>query len=125
MPCYTIRATPITFENVAYKPGHLDVMIAALESMGYEIENKMIYKHGTDVELGKGLVLYPKGELASRTNKVIYRDGKFQIPSTMQERFTLRKVQVAYGMEAGKLHAKKMGWQFTQTGEETFKLVRR
>ena len=38
MPCFSIRQTKVTFERVAYKAGHMALLLGALREMGYEVQ---------------------------------------------------------------------------------------
>jgi anthranilate/para-aminobenzoate synthase component II len=128
MPCNTIQRTPITFEKVVYKPGHAALLIEALESMGFEVQDAVLYKHGTrKVVDDNGLKIVPKGAIFStRENTILYNSkGSFQVPNTMQDRFTLEKLQNAYGMAAARQTAKQNGWQFHQISETEAEFIRR
>jgi hypothetical protein len=116
MPCDTIRATPIVFENAVFKAAHKDVLINALLNL------KFIVKEDAKV---KGLTIYPAiDRYATPKNTVTYWDGQFKIPSTMKDRFSMEKIQNAYGMQAARVMAQKAGWQFKQLDDSNFQIVR-
>lgn len=114
MPCHTIRRTPVTFEKVAYKPGHLDLLVAAVHEMGYQV-----------ARTGNILKICPKGRSATTENTIAYGGGVFQIPSTLKDRFTLDKVKEAYSRQAVRLHARRNGWLVREAGENQFVVERR
>src|SRR5215471_8732906 len=118
MPCYTIRQTPITFEELTFKPGHIELMIQAIQSLGYEISRTTLM--GDVVHLD----IFPRGAYPNRRNTITYERGSFQVPSTVED-FTVDRVQNAYGMAAAKLAAKRNGWLFKQTSDTEFEFVRR
>ncbi len=96
MPCHTIRQTPITFEKVAYKAGHIGLLMEALRQMGYEVQPD-----------GRQSL---KIRLAGSASTILYREGRFEIPSTLRDRFTVESVKQAYAREAVKLQARRNGW---------------
>lgn len=114
MPCYTIRRTPVTFEKVAYKAGHLSLLTGALKQMGYQVQT-----NGTAVKI------WPVGTSATVRNTILYQDGRFQIPSPLKDRFTLEAVQQAYAREAVKLHARRSGWLLREISPTEFEVTRR
>jgi hypothetical protein len=114
MPCDTIRATPITFEKAVFKAAHLDVLITALLNLKFMVKKE-----------ANGLVFWPAIDRYNvGTNSVTYQNGQFKIPSTMSARFSMEKVQNAYGMQAARTMAQKAGWQFKQLDESNFQIVR-
>lgn len=119
MPCDTIRRTPVTFENLVFKPGHIDLMVEALGTLGFEVVKSTL--EGGVVQLR----IFPRGQYQNQRNTITYERGSLQVPSPMQGRFSLEKLQNAYGMAAAKLTAKKNGWQFHQTSETEFEFLRR
>lgn len=114
MPCYTVRQTPVTFEKVAYKPGHMGLLIEALKQLGYEIE-----------ATGTAIKIWSAAARATVENTILYKDGRFQVPSTLQGRFSLERVKEAYAREAVKLHARRNGWLLNQISETEFELTKR
>jgi hypothetical protein len=124
MACNSIFRTPVKFENALYKPGNMDTFIDAVDAMGFQFQdNVQLYrKH---LPSGTALVIWPKGENRTRENAVLYRNGEFRIPSTLESRFSLERVQTAYAMQTAKQTAKRNGWQFTQTSETEFEFRQR
>jgi hypothetical protein len=114
MPCYTIRQTPVTFEKVAYKVGHLSLLTDALKQLGYQVQAS-----------GTALKIWPVGAAATVQNTVQYRDGRFQIPSPLKSRFTLETIQQAYAREAVKLHARRNGWLLREISPTEFEVTKR
>jgi hypothetical protein len=114
MPCYTIRQTPVTFEKVAYKVGHLSLLTGALKQMDYQVQAS-----------GMALRIWPVGATATVENTILYRDGRFQIPSPLKDRFTLEAIQQAYAREAVKLHARRNGWLLREISLTEFEVTRR
>lgn len=115
MPCYSVRSTKVAFEKVAYKPGHLGLLAAALEEMGYQVQRS-----------GTTLKIWPKNTVANTTNTIAYGGGGvLQIPSTLKDRFTLDAVKQAYARQAVKLQAKRNGWLLREVGENQFVVERR
>ncbi len=115
MPCHTIRQTPVVFENVAYKPAHLALMVAALKEVGFEVQN----------EAGRELRLWPAGSSPAVENTILYRGGKFEVPSTLRGRFNLGRLKEAYARQAIKLHARRNGWLVRDLSSTGFELVKR
>ena len=114
MPCWSVRSTKVAFEKVAYKPAHFDLMTAALQEMGYQVQRN-----------GTTLKIWPKNTVANTTNTIAYGGGILQIPSTLKDRFTLDAVKQAYSRQAVKLHAKRNGWLLREVGENQFVVERR
>ncbi len=114
MPCYSVRSTKVAFEKVAYRPAHLDLMTAALQEMGYQVQRS-----------GTTLKIWPNNTVANATNTIAYGGGMLQIPSTLKGRFTLDAVQQAYTRQAVKLQAKRNGWLLREVGENQFVAERR
>ena len=99
MPCYTIRQTAVSFEKTAYKPGHLDLMAAALDELGYQVQRN-----------GATLKIWPKNTTAVASNTIAYGGGVLQVPSTLKRIFTLDKLKEAYSRQAVRLQARRNGW---------------
>ncbi len=118
MPCYTIRTTPVTFEKVAYKAGHLGLLIEALKNLGFQVEEGVIKQPGTVIKL------WPAGTAPVLENTILYTDGRFEVPSPLRNRFRLEVVQQAYACEAVKLHARRNGWRLRQLAENEFEVTR-
>jgi hypothetical protein len=124
MACDSIYRTPINFENALYKPGNMDTLIDAIHDMGFQFDAgvQLFRKH---MPKGVSLMIWPKDEYRRLENTVTYRDGQFRIPDTLGDRFSLTRVQNAYGMQTAKQTAKKNGWNFTQTSETEFEFRQR
>ncbi len=115
MPCHTIRQTPVAFEKVAYKAGHLNLLIEALRQMGYQVES----------DAGRALKIWRLGSAATATNTILYREGRFEIPSTLKGRFTAEAVKQAYAREAVKLQARRNGWLLREISPTEFEVTKR
>ncbi len=126
MPCYTIRKTPVTFEKVAYKAGHIALLLDALTGMGYQSEADVpVLKLRSHLPSGVAVKIWPAGVAATVANTILYRDGQFQVPSTLKDRFTLDAVKQAYAREAIKLHARRHGWLLRELGPSEFEALKR
>ncbi len=115
MPCYTIRQTPVVFENVAYRPAHMPLMLEALAEMGFEIQ----------ADPGRELVFWPAGSMRTIDNTIQYRGGTFRIPSTTRSRFSLDQLKEAYARQVLKLHAHRNGWLLRELSKTEFEVVKR
>ena len=126
MPCYTIRQTPVTFEKVAYRPGHMSLLVDALRGMGYQVEADVPgIQLRSHLPAGMTVKIWPAGTAATLGNTVLYRDGHFQIPSPLRDRFTMEAVQQAYAREAVKLHARRNGWLLRELSPTEFEVLKR
>jgi hypothetical protein len=119
MPCYTIRQTPVVFEKVAYRPGHLGLLIDALKELGFETDSE------TPESRRSGLRIWPAGTIRTAENTVLYRDGMFEVPSTLKKRFPLDRLKEAYARQAIRLHARRNGWLLRELSNSQFELVKR
>ena len=118
MPCYTIRQTPVVFEKVAYRAGHVGLLTDALKELHFEVES--------DPDRTRpGLRIRPAGTAWRPETTVIYRDGTFEIPSTLKNRFSLDRVKEAYARLAVRLHARRNGWLLRELTGSEFELVKR
>ncbi len=125
MPCYTIRRTPVTFEKVAYKPGHLALLMDALRTLGYQIQVDVpVIKLRSRLPAGLAFKIWPDGTVATRENTILYKDGQFQVPTTLKERFTLDAVKEAYARQAVKLHARRNGWLLREISPTEFEVIK-
>ena len=62
MPCYTIRNTPVTFEKVAYQPGHMALMLDALQALGYQVQaNVPVLQLRSHLPRGLAVKIWPVG----------------------------------------------------------------
>jgi hypothetical protein len=118
MPCYSIRQTPVVFEKVAYRPGHIGLLIDALKELGFDTESDADGKRS-------GLRIWPAGTIRTAENSAVYRDGAFEVPSTLKNRFSLDRVKEAYARQAIRLHARRNGWLVREAGTAQFELVKR
>lgn len=125
MACDSIFRTPIRFDTALFKPGNMDTFIDAIDAIGFQFADHVQQLYRKQLPKDITLEIWPKGEWRTDRNTVTYRNGQFTIPSTLGERFTLSKVQNAYGMQTAKQTAKKNGWQFAQTSETTFEFRQR
>ena len=124
MPCYTIRETPVTFEKVAYRPGHMSLLLDALKAMGYQVQaNVPTIKLRSHQPSGQAMKIWPVGAVATTQNTILYKDGKLQIPSTSS--FKVEALKEAYSRAAVKLHAARNGWLLREVGQNQFEAIRR
>jgi len=124
MPCYTIRETPVTFEKVAYRPGHMSLLLDALKAMGYQVQaNVPTIKLRSHQPSGQAMKIWPVGGVATTQNTILYKDGKLQIPSTSS--FKVEALKEAYSRAAVRLHAAKNGWLLREVGQNQFEAIRR
>jgi hypothetical protein len=118
MPCYTIRQTSVMFDKLAYRPGNVRMLIDALKELGFEVES--------DPErTNPGLRIRPAGMARRADNTVVYQDGTFEIPSTLENRFSLDRVKEAYARQAIRLHARRNGWLLHEISGTEFELMKR
>ncbi len=120
MPCYSIRRTRVTFEKVAYQPGHMALMIDALKALGYQTD---VPAHR--LPRGQAVKIWPAGTRATTQNTILYQDGKLQIPSTLTDRFTVDGLKEAYAREAVKLHARRNGWLLREISPTEYEVTKR
>jgi len=126
MPCYTIRNTPVTFEKVAYQPGHMALMLDALQALGYQVQaNVPVLQLRSHLPRGLAVKIWPAGTVATTENTILYQDGRLQIPSTLRDRFTVDAVKEAYAREAVKLHAKRNGWLLREISPTEYEVTKR
>jgi len=126
MPCYTIRSTRVTFEKVAYQPGHMALMLDALKAMGYQIQGPFpVLGLRSRMPRGLAVKIWPIGTVATAQNTILYQDGRLQIPSTLRDRFTVDAVKEAYAREALKLHAKRNGWLLREISPTEYEVTKR
>jgi hypothetical protein len=125
VPCYTIRSTGVTFEKVAYQPGHLALLLEALKDLGYQLEAGVrTISLRTHLPSGTAVRIWPAGTYAGVQNTILYKDGKFQIPSAMRDRFTLERIEQAYARQAVLTHAQRNNWLVREISQTEFELTR-
>jgi hypothetical protein len=125
MPCYTIRTTPVTFTQVFYKAGHWGLLLEALKHLGFEIRSDIpVAKLGGRLPAGRAVKIWPAGAAPTLENTIVYTDGRFEVPSPLQDRFRLEALQQAYAREAIQLHARRNGWRLRQLVENEFEVTR-
>ncbi len=126
MPCNTIRRTRVTFEKVAYQPGHMALMLDALKALGYQTKVDVPpLELRSRLPLGLAVKIWPVGTTATTRNTILYQDGKLQIPSTLRDRFTVDAVKEAYAREAVKLHARRNGWLLREISPTEYEVTKR
>ncbi len=119
MPCYTIRKTPVVFENIAYKPSHMLLMIEAIQEMGF------VFLADLQGGVARELTIWPAGSVRTAENTIRYRGGKFEVPSTLGSRFSLDRLKEAYSRQAIKFHARRNGWLVRELSGTEFEIVKR
>ena len=84
MPCYSIRSTKVAFEKVAYKPAHLDLLTAALQEMGYQVQ-----RSGTTLKIwpisADRLVRGIEQDLGGETQMEKKKESLFAVHDTHRE----------------------------------------
>ncbi len=124
MPCNTIRRTRVTFEKVAYQPGHMALMLDALKALGYQVDVPPLELRSR-LPRRSAVKIWPAGTAATAENTILYQDGKLQIPSTLRERFTVDTLKEAYAREAVKLHARRNGWLLREISPTEYEVTKR